>query len=60
MIQVDSTATEKMYTFRGKTFPANPTTIKQLNYALALNRAPDRYVEVPALSKQKDDTPWLQ
>ena len=43
MIQIESTSVEKLYRFRGKTFPANPATIKQLNYARALNRSLERY-----------------
>lgn len=53
MIHTDKEATEKFYKFRGKVFPENPATIKQLNYALALNRANERYVEVPE-PKKKD------
>lgn len=37
---------EKQYSFRGKTFFCDPKTIQQLNYALALNRSNERYVEV--------------
>jgi hypothetical protein len=52
MIQPTSTETEKWYRFRGKTFLASPATIKQLNYALALNRSPERYEQVhPPKSK---------
>lgn len=36
----------KSYMFRGKRIESKPDTIKQLNYALALNRSPDRYVEI--------------
>lgn len=43
----------KIYKFRGKTFPAHPNTIQQLNYALALNRCQDRYVEVVKKTKKK-------
>jgi hypothetical protein len=35
----------QLYTFRGKTFPSDADTISRLNYALALNHAPDRYVK---------------
>lgn len=45
---------EKTYKFRRKTFAADPRTIQELNYALALNRSDERYVEVPtAVSKEK-------
>ena len=37
---------EKLYTFRGKTFPCNPKIIQQLNLALTYNRAKERYEEV--------------
>lgn len=36
----------KIYKFRGKTFKCDSNTIKQLNYALALNGSKERYVEV--------------
>jgi hypothetical protein len=47
---------EKLYTFRGKTFPCNPKTIQQLNLALAYNRAKERYEEVKprTTSKSRD------
>lgn len=35
----------QLYTFRGKTFQSDEDTISRLNYALALNHAPDRYVK---------------
>ena len=37
---------KKKYKFRGKTLEEYPHNIKVLNYALALNRSPDRYVLV--------------
>jgi|694.fasta_scaffold00683_9 hypothetical protein len=37
---------EKLYTFRGKTFPCNPKTIQKLNLALAYNQSKERYEEV--------------
>lgn len=52
MIEVEKDAKEKLYKFRGKTFPANPATIKELNYALALNRSSERYVEVSKPKKK--------
>ena len=47
---------EKMYTFRGKTFPCKPHTIQQLNLALAYNRAKERYEEIEqrTASKSRD------
>ena len=47
---------EKMYKFRGKTFPCKPQTIQQLNLALAYNRAKERYEEVEqrTASKSRD------
>ena len=37
---------QKLYTFRGKTFPCNPKTIQKLNLALAYNQSKERYEEV--------------
>jgi hypothetical protein len=37
---------QELYTFRGKTFPCDASIIKQLNYALALNRSNERYEKV--------------
>jgi hypothetical protein len=37
---------EKLYTFRGKTFPCDPKTIQKLNLALAYNQSKERYEEV--------------
>lgn len=49
-------AGEKMYKFRGKTFPCKPQTIQQLNLALAYNRAKERYEEIEqrTASKSRD------
>jgi len=54
MTDIETTNGEKTYTFRGKTFSANPATVKELNYALALNRSTERYVEVAKQSKKKE------
>lgn len=54
MIQFENDK-EKLYKFRGKTFPASPATIKQLNYALALNRSSERYVLVGDIPKTAED-----
>ena len=35
---------ETYYTYKGNTFKSDAGTVKHLNYALALNRCPDRYV----------------
>ena len=37
---------EKLYKFRGKQFNCKPSTIQQLNFALAYNRSNERYEEV--------------
>lgn len=34
---------EKLYEFRGKVFPSDEKTIRQLNYALSLNKSEERY-----------------
>ena len=36
----------KWYKFRGKVFECSESIIRQLNYALALNRSHERYEEV--------------
>ncbi|MEN9512541.1 MAG: hypothetical protein RJB16_301 [Bacteroidota bacterium] len=36
----------KLYTFRGKVFECSDAIIRQLNFALALNRSNERYEEV--------------
>lgn len=51
-MQYIANQTQKMYRFMGKEFPCDPETIKQLNYALSLNRREERYVEVEV--KEKD------
>jgi hypothetical protein len=43
---------EKLYEFRGKVFPSDETTIRQLNYALALNRSKERYKLVNQKTKK--------
>ena len=42
----EETTKQELYTFRGKTFPCDASIIKQLNYALALNRSNERYEKV--------------
>ena len=37
---------ENLYEFRGKQFHCKPSTIQQLNLALAYNRSNERYEEV--------------
>lgn len=44
---------QKIYKFRGKTFPASPRVIQQLNLALAYNRAKERYEEVKPRTTDK-------
>jgi len=45
---------QELYTFRDKTFYSDEWTIKQLNYALALNRSNERYEKVQHGRKRKD------
>jgi hypothetical protein len=37
---------ENLYEFRGKRFSCKPSTIQQLNLALAYNRSNERYEQV--------------
>jgi hypothetical protein len=37
---------QEMYSFRGKTFLCDEWTIRQLNFALSLNRSKERYKKV--------------
>ncbi len=46
MINTTDLPKEKLYEYRGKQFMADEWTIKQLNYALALNRSDERYTLV--------------
>lgn len=46
---------EKLYEYQGKQFKCDPWTIKQLNYALALNGRKDRYVLVKKPKKIKNE-----
>jgi hypothetical protein len=50
----EETHTEELYTFRGKTFYSDAWTIKQLNYALALNKSTERYEKVNTRTDSKD------
>jgi hypothetical protein len=43
----------KWYKFRGKVFECTESIIRQLNYALALNRSSERYEEVKPNTKTK-------
>jgi hypothetical protein len=43
----------KWYKFRGKIFECSDIIIRQLNYALALNRSNERYEEVKSSTKRK-------
>lgn len=54
MTHTDTDTAEKLYAFRGTTFLAHPSTIKQLNYALALNRVNERYVEASPKKEKKN------
>lgn len=42
------------YKYKGKIIESDPHTIKQLNYALALNRSKDRYVLVEEKPKKNE------
>ena len=44
---------ENLYKFRGKTFSCKPQTIRQLNLALAYNRAKERYEEIEQRTTDK-------
>ena len=44
---------EKLYEFRGKQFYCKPSTIQQLNLALAYNRSNERYEEVKQSTARK-------
>lgn len=46
METVNKNTKEQTYTFRGRTFKCDAVTIKNLNYALALNGKSERYVLV--------------
>ena len=51
---IDGTNNEsKWYKFRGKIFECTESIIRQLNYALALNRSSERYEEVKPDTKTK-------
>lgn len=43
MIGIINNHKKELYTFRGRTFYSDAWTVKQLNYALALNNARERY-----------------
>ena len=45
---------KELYTFRGKTFYSDAWTVKQLNYALALNYSKERYEKVNGRTDSKD------
>lgn len=51
MTYTTSRPTEQLYEFRGKQFMSDEQTIRQLNYALALNRSEERYVLVKTSKK---------
>lgn len=44
----------KKYKYKGKIFECDEYTIKQLNYALALNRCSELYIEVKPKKKNGD------
>jgi hypothetical protein len=54
---------QHLYTFRGAEFMSDEETIRQLNYALALNRSTERYEKVKPKPTRKskrstsDDSP---
>lgn len=50
----EKTTKQELYTFRGKTFYSDARTIKQLNYALALNRSTERYEKVNTRTDRED------
>ena len=50
----EETTKQELYTFRGKTFYSDARTIKQLNYALALNRSTERYEKVNTRTDSED------
>ncbi len=51
---IDGTNNEsKWYKFRGKVFECTESIIRQLNYALALNRSHERYEEVKSNTTAK-------
>jgi len=50
----EETHKQELYTFRGKTFYSDEWTIKQLNYALALNRSTERYEKVNRKTDSED------
>jgi hypothetical protein len=45
---------EKMYKFRGKTFPCDAKTMQILNNALALNQSKEKYEPVERNSKKNN------
>jgi hypothetical protein len=44
---------QEIYLFRGKEILSDAWTVARLNYALAMNMQPDRYI----LKQQVDETP---
>jgi hypothetical protein len=50
----EETRKQELYTFRGKTFYSDERIIKQLNYALALNRSTERYEKVNRKTDSED------
>ena len=53
---VNSNSVENFYSFRGKTFACDANTIRQLNYALALNQKSERYELVNAIATTGTDS----
>lgn len=51
--QTQMNTTEQLYKFRGKKFLCDEYTIRQLNYALALNRSQERYELVKTQNARK-------
>lgn len=47
------TTDKNFYKYNGKTFPCDEHTIRQLNYALALNNKSERYVQASLTEQQK-------
>ena len=55
MIHSTQNHKQKLYEFRGNQFKCDEHTVNQLNYALALNRSEERYVEVKKTKNKKED-----
>jgi hypothetical protein len=50
----EKTPKQELYTFRDKTFYSDEWTIRQLNYALALNRSTEKYEKVNTRTNSED------